>query len=56
MNTAALLTLNRWWIRELLDALLRPMFCVEVDRCGLWILDEPSEQGDFEDFAAEGSS
>ncbi len=81
MSTSALLILNRWWIRELVNALLRPMFvryreaeragdahraevcelrflrllnfcdcypfCIEVDPCGLWILDEPSERDDF---------
>lgn len=81
MNLAALAFLNRWWIRQLVNALLRPMFiryrtaqaegneaaarrflrlfdrllftcdcypfCIEVDRCGLWILDEPSERDSF---------
>lgn len=88
MNATDLfLFFNRWLIRELLNAVLRPMFvrlrlasivsddnltapsaaaaryqrlfdrllfscdcypfCVEVDRCGLWILDEPSDQDDF---------
>lgn len=81
MSLQAVAFVNRWWIRELINAALRPMFiryrqaelagamhrkdrcellffrmlsrcdcfpfCIEVDRCGFWILDEPSEQDDF---------
>jgi hypothetical protein len=74
MKIRAILFVNRWLICELINALLRPMFCrwraaerdgraheryeslffrlldrcdcypfcVEVDHCGLWILDEPT--------------
>jgi hypothetical protein len=86
MNPSALLHFNRWFIRELINALLRPMFvryrsevgvgvvksryerlfwrmldccdcwpfCVEVDRCGFWILDEPSEPNYWDEQYAGG--
>lgn len=81
LPAAAIEFLTRWWIRELINAALRPMFfryrqaerdgetakatrcellffrmlnrcdcfpfCIEIDRWGFWILDEPSEQDDF---------